>query len=52
MGMYLYVHLLSLASFHSQADGKDGRPFHLTVAKLEEGLKRAEQEVMHECVFS
>ncbi|XP_047451555.1 1-aminocyclopropane-1-carboxylate synthase-like protein 1 [Mugil cephalus] len=25
-------------------DGKDGRPFHLTVGKLEEGLKRAKQE--------
>ncbi|XP_069019081.1 1-aminocyclopropane-1-carboxylate synthase-like protein 1 [Embiotoca jacksoni] len=27
-----------------EADGKDGRPFHLTVGKLEEGLKRAKQE--------
>ncbi|KAM4572544.1 1-aminocyclopropane-1-carboxylate synthase-like protein 1 [Odontesthes bonariensis] len=27
-----------------EADGKDSRPFHLTVRKLEEGLKRAKQE--------
>ncbi|XP_060932320.1 1-aminocyclopropane-1-carboxylate synthase-like protein 1 [Limanda limanda] len=27
-----------------EADGKDSRPFHLTVGKLEEGLRRAEQE--------
>lgn len=27
-----------------EADGKGGRPFHLTVGKLEEGLKRAKQE--------
>ncbi|XP_075998578.1 1-aminocyclopropane-1-carboxylate synthase-like protein 1 [Genypterus blacodes] len=27
-----------------EAEGKEGRPFHLTVAKLEEGLKRAKQE--------
>ncbi|XP_029289279.1 1-aminocyclopropane-1-carboxylate synthase-like protein 1 [Cottoperca gobio] len=27
-----------------EADGKDSRPFHLTVSKLEEGLKRAKQE--------
>ncbi|XP_061577494.1 1-aminocyclopropane-1-carboxylate synthase-like protein 1 isoform X2 [Cololabis saira] len=43
------VHLYSdVKLFHvpldCEADGKDGRPFHLTVAKLEEGLKRAKQE--------
>ncbi|XP_041853626.1 1-aminocyclopropane-1-carboxylate synthase-like protein 1 [Melanotaenia boesemani] len=27
-----------------EADGKDGKPFHLTAGKLEEGLKRAKQE--------
>ncbi|XP_070829053.1 1-aminocyclopropane-1-carboxylate synthase-like protein 1 [Chaetodon trifascialis] len=27
-----------------EADGKDTRPFHLTVGKLEEGLERAKQE--------
>ncbi|XP_038560975.1 1-aminocyclopropane-1-carboxylate synthase-like protein 1 [Micropterus salmoides] len=27
-----------------EADGKDSQPFHLTVGKLEEGLKRAKQE--------
>uniref|UniRef100_A0A8D3DAA6 Aminotransferase class I/classII large domain-containing protein n=1 Tax=Scophthalmus maximus TaxID=52904 RepID=A0A8D3DAA6_SCOMX len=27
-----------------EVDGKDSRPFHLTVGKLEKGLKRAEQE--------
>lgn len=27
-----------------EADGKDSRPFHLTVGKLEEGLERAKQE--------
>uniref|UniRef100_A0A7N8YMQ3 1-aminocyclopropane-1-carboxylate synthase homolog (Arabidopsis)(non-functional) n=1 Tax=Mastacembelus armatus TaxID=205130 RepID=A0A7N8YMQ3_9TELE len=27
-----------------EADGKDSRPFQLTVGKLEEGLKRAQQE--------
>ncbi|XP_070763906.1 1-aminocyclopropane-1-carboxylate synthase-like protein 1 [Enoplosus armatus] len=27
-----------------EADGKDSRPFHLTVGELEEGLKRAKQE--------
>lgn len=27
-----------------EADSKDSRPFHLTVGKLEEGLKRAKQE--------
>ncbi|KAM7396503.1 hypothetical protein PAMP_019538 [Pampus punctatissimus] len=27
-----------------EANGKDSRPFHLTVAKLEDGLKRAKQE--------
>ncbi|KAM9352489.1 1-aminocyclopropane-1-carboxylate synthase-like protein 1 [Symphorus nematophorus] len=27
-----------------EADGKDSRPFHLTVEKLEEGLKRAKRE--------
>ncbi|XP_053175082.1 1-aminocyclopropane-1-carboxylate synthase-like protein 1 [Scomber japonicus] len=27
-----------------EASGKDSRPFHLTVAKLEEGLKRAKEE--------
>ncbi|XP_010737159.3 1-aminocyclopropane-1-carboxylate synthase-like protein 1 [Larimichthys crocea] len=27
-----------------EADGKDSRPFHLTVEKLEEGLKRGKQE--------
>ncbi|XP_044050856.1 1-aminocyclopropane-1-carboxylate synthase-like protein 1 [Siniperca chuatsi] len=27
-----------------EADGKDSRPFHLTVGKLEEGLKKAKQE--------
>ncbi|KAK9516887.1 hypothetical protein VZT92_024795 [Zoarces viviparus] len=27
-----------------EADGKGSRPFHLTVGKLEEGLKRAKQE--------
>uniref|UniRef100_UPI0037E839FD 1-aminocyclopropane-1-carboxylate synthase-like protein 1 n=1 Tax=Semicossyphus pulcher TaxID=241346 RepID=UPI0037E839FD len=29
-----------------EADGKDSRPFHLTVGKLEEGLKKAKQEGM------
>lgn len=38
-------------SFDLQASGKDSRPFHLTVAKLEEGLKRAKQEVIHECIY-
>ncbi|XP_033491586.2 1-aminocyclopropane-1-carboxylate synthase-like protein 1 [Epinephelus lanceolatus] len=27
-----------------EVDGKDSRPFHLTVGKLEEGLKKAKQE--------
>ncbi|XP_035521222.1 1-aminocyclopropane-1-carboxylate synthase-like protein 1 [Morone saxatilis] len=27
-----------------EADGKDSRPFHLTVGKLEEGLKKAKEE--------
>lgn len=34
-----------LLNFYWQDDGKDGRPFRLTVGKLEEGLKRAKQEV-------
>lgn len=36
--------------FYLQADGKDSQPFHLTVGKLEEGLKRAKQEVINECI--
>ncbi|XP_019935005.2 1-aminocyclopropane-1-carboxylate synthase-like protein 1 isoform X2 [Paralichthys olivaceus] len=43
------VHLYSdVKLFHvpldCEADGKDSRPFHLTVGKLEEGLIKAEQE--------
>uniref|UniRef100_A0A668AWM1 1-aminocyclopropane-1-carboxylate synthase-like protein 1 n=1 Tax=Myripristis murdjan TaxID=586833 RepID=A0A668AWM1_9TELE len=43
------VHLYSeVKLFHvpldCEATGKDSRPFHLTVAKLEEGLRRAKQE--------
>uniref|UniRef100_A0A3Q3LC41 1-aminocyclopropane-1-carboxylate synthase homolog (Arabidopsis)(non-functional) n=1 Tax=Mastacembelus armatus TaxID=205130 RepID=A0A3Q3LC41_9TELE len=34
-----------------EADGKDSRPFQLTVGKLEEGLKRAQQEVVNESVI-
>lgn len=34
-----------------QASGEDGRLFHLTVDKLEEGLRRARHEVIHECIF-
>lgn len=33
-----------------QASGEDGQLFHLTVDKLEEGLQRARQEVIHECI--
>lgn len=31
-----------------KADGKDNRPFRLTVRKLEEGLQRAKEEVTRE----
>lgn len=34
-----------------QASDEDGRLFHLTVDKLEEGLRRARHEVIHECIF-
>lgn len=34
-----------------QASGEDGRLFHLTIDKLEEGLRRAEHEVIYECIF-
>lgn len=36
--------------FYFQSDGKDSRPFQLTVSKLEEGLERAKQEVSHDCI--
>lgn len=34
-----------------QASGEDGRLFHLTADKLEEGLQRAKHEVIHGCIF-
>lgn len=41
----------SLGLRYFQASGEDGRLFHLTLDKLEEGLRKARQEVIHECIF-
>lgn len=40
-----------LGLHYFQASGEDGRLFHLTVDKLEEGLRRARHEVIHEFIF-
>lgn len=38
-------------AFYPQADGKDSRPFHLTVERLEEALKSAKQQVTQRHLF-
>lgn len=46
------VFLFSPLGLHYfQANGGDGRLFHLTLDKLEEGLLRARLEVIHDCIF-
>ncbi|XP_028307464.1 1-aminocyclopropane-1-carboxylate synthase-like protein 1 isoform X2 [Gouania willdenowi] len=43
VGLYSDVKLFHVP-LECEAEGKDSRPFHLTVEKLEEGLQRAKQE--------